>query len=300
MMSFIFKQSKSSNKSNIVVTAFALLVLLLSAYPLTAQKAKHETRYFPSKSYWQPMMLDPITAQTNGSLNAYWEDGKQKDIVWAIFAFGFQRPLIAWKYESGKVLELGMEVASFTQFEFKWVNGVSQRNILNTDFKVGMPLVYHTKKWNYRLRIFHVSSHWGDDYMIRNHIYHYIPNAVNYEQMDITASYTKGFYRFYGGVGFVIRPETIRKRWDFEAGFFITKELGIRKNLALIGGMDIKAYQQNNFNPGFNSAVGIRLANREKHPFKLLLQYYHGNLPFGIYEARHVQWLGLGIYMNPW
>ena len=300
MMSFIFKQNKSSNKSSVFVTAFALLFCLLSAHPLTAQKAKHETSYFPSKSYWVPIMLDPIAAQTNGSLNAYWKDGKQKDIVWAIFAFGFQRPLIMWKYKSGRVLELGMEVASFTQFEFKWVNGISQRNILNTDFKVGMPLVYHTKKWNYRLRMFHVSSHWGDDYMIRNHIYHYIPNAVNYEQMDFTASYTKGFYRVYGGVGLVIRPETIRKRWDFEAGFFITKELGIRKTLALIGGMDIKAYQQNNFNPGFNTAVGIRLANREKHPFKLLLQYYHGNLPFGVYEARHVQWLGLGLYMNPW
>jgi len=245
-------------------------------------------------------MLDPIAAQTNGSLNAYWEDGRQKDIVWATFAFGFQRPLIKWKYASGRVLELGMEVASFTQFEFRWVDGRSQRNILNTDFKVGMPLIYHKKNWTYRLRLLHVSSHWGDDYMIRNHIDHYIPNAVNYEQLDITASYTKAFYRVYGGVGLVVRPETIRKRWDFEAGFFISKKIAGSQGMALIGGMDIKAYQQNNFNPGINMGVGLRMANRDKHPFKLILQYYHGNLPFGVYETRHVQWLGLGLYMNPW
>ena len=293
-----------TNSSRKVFTFLAAAVFSFSTFffpeVLLAQKQKPEIQYFPSKSYWQPIMLDPIAAQTNGSLNAYWEDGRQKDIVWAIFAFGFQRPLIKWKYASGHVLELGMEVASFTQFEFRWVDGRSQRNILNTDFKVGMPLIYHKKNWTYRLRLFHVSSHWGDDYMIRNHIYAYIPNAVNYEQLDITASYTKAFYRIYGGVGLVVRPETIRKRWDFEAGFFISKKIAGSQGMAWIGGMDIKAYQQNNFNPGINMGVGLRMANRDKHPFKLILQYYHGNLPFGVYEARHVQWLGLGLYMNPW
>jgi hypothetical protein len=290
----------SSRKTIAFLAAVIFCSSLFVPKYLKAQKAKAEVHYFPAKSYWQPLMLDPIAAQTNGSLNAYWEDGQQKEIVWAIFAFGFQRPLIKWLYPSGRSLELGMEVASFTQFEFRWVDGRSQRNILNTDFKVGIPLIYHAQKWTYRLRMFHVSSHWGDDYMIRNHIYHYIPNAVNYEQMDFTASYTKTFYRIYGGFGVVIRPETIRKRWDFEAGFFITKKIGKSHALAWIGGMDIKAYQQNNFNPGINAAIGIRMANREKHPFKLMLQYYHGNLPFGVYEARHVQWLGIGLYMNPW
>ena len=297
MNSRLFPSTRKSMK--VLPILLTLLLFLLVNFQSNAQESPGKTVYYLARSHWEPLMLDPIAAQANGSLNAYWQDSQRKNIVWATFAIGFQRSLICWNFKGSKSLEVGLELAAFTQFEFKWVDGISQRNILNTDFKVGVPLVYHSGFWDYRLRIFHLSSHWGDDYMIRNHITAYIPNAVNYEQMDFTVSYTKDFYRIYGGAGLVVRPHTIRKRWDFEGGFFLTKYLGRQQKRALIGGLDVKAYQQNGFNPGFNMGFGLQLGRTEKRPLKIFLQYYHGHLPYGVYEIRKVQWLGLGIFINP-
>ena len=40
--------------------------------------------------------------------------------------------------------------------------------LMNTDYLIGIPLSYAFDKWAFRLRIYHMSSHLGDEYLVHN------------------------------------------------------------------------------------------------------------------------------------
>ena len=61
------------------------------------------------------------------------------------------------------VITLGLEMGIFSRFFIAAV----QRELINGDFRIGFPLSFRSGPWESRLTIRHVSSHLGDDYIIR-------------------------------------------------------------------------------------------------------------------------------------
>ncbi len=78
--------------------------------------------------------------------------------------------------------------------------------LVNTDFYVGIPISYAVNKWAFRFRIYHISSHLGDEYMV-NH-----PNVVrlnpSYEAIDFFSSWQATDYlRLYIGPGVILHSD---------------------------------------------------------------------------------------------
>jgi hypothetical protein len=76
----------------------------------------------------------------------------------------------------------------------------SGTELKNTDFYVGIPLTYAINAWSMRFRIYHISSHLGDEFLVNN------PNFIrvnpSMEAVDFFASYQAlGALRLYAGVG---------------------------------------------------------------------------------------------------
>lgn len=92
--------------------------------------------------------------------------------------------------DNEKAWEVFAELGTFTQFEWKIVDGDQQRNLINTDYKAAISYARKvSEKFTYRLRFFHVSSHLGDDFIIRNGINKLSENKVNYEQLEFSVFY---------------------------------------------------------------------------------------------------------------
>lgn len=95
--------------------------------------------------------------------------------------------------------------------------------LFNTDFYVGFPFVYAVNKWAWRFRVYHISSHLGDEFLI-NHPGFDRKNP-SFEAIDTFFSYQAwGFLRLYGGPGFIMHSANSfpMKRFYVEYGFEAT------------------------------------------------------------------------------
>ena len=276
-----------------------ILFLLPTLLVICLAKANDSTKYsfLPEGHLFKPLLLDPLQAQLYSSFCKRWENYRDVQGQYIPFAVGLNPSLLRW---SGKVkkYEIALAACAFAQFEWKTTsNGVWQRNLLNSDYLVGSMLnVQHNEQNTTRFRFYHISSHNGDDYMIRNGIKSYSPNPQNYEQIDITHSYSTKNWRWYGSAGTNISIDTLRKRLCFELGFEFRWPL--KKSTSLFLGTDAKMFQQNGFTPGFKNAIGIAFNNNAEKNMYLLLEYYQGHLPYSQYENRRYEWIGLGWYFS--
>lgn len=64
---------------------------------------------------------------------------------------------------SDRALTLGIEMGIFSRFFME----AAQRDLINSDFRIGLPLSIRSGLWESRITLRHVSSHLGDDYSVR-------------------------------------------------------------------------------------------------------------------------------------
>jgi len=62
-----------------------------------------------------------------------------------------------------RAITLGIEMGIFSRFFME----TAQRDLINTDFRIGLPLSVRSGAWEARLTLRHISSHLGDDYLVR-------------------------------------------------------------------------------------------------------------------------------------
>ena len=275
-----------------------LLILLIYPAALFSQQEETNISFLPSGRLFQEITYDPTESQAYGAIVNYWEEGVFTDHVYLPFGLGFYKGFLRWNKKSP--YEIGFSFSAHSQFEWTFDDGKSERNFLNADFKVSIML---NKKINdhhsFRLLFFHVSSHLGDDYIIRNKIHSYFPNPNNYEQLDFTWAYQDRAIRYYGGAGLGARPEIIRKRFSIQFGIQYEKPLLTKIPLGLTGGFDVKILEQHDFNPSLKAAFGFSVGKSDKSPIRIVGEFYRGNLPYSPFEFKRVQWLGAGLYFMP-
>ncbi len=261
--------------------------------------SRPKREFLPKGHLFEPILLDPLEAQTYGSvLPGYWTEGQKYKGSIVPFAFGFAKPFYRRTTGPGRADEWVLDLASFTQFEayHDYQLGKARRQIMNTDYKIS--IIYNLRRGenNYRFRVYHLSSHLGDDYIYRNKITAPSPNSVNYELLDITYSRTVMNWRLYGGLGVVLRKSEERKPISAQLGAFYKKP---STNAArLVGGVDIKFWQQTSFRPGIHGGVGIELG-RTQNNLTFLVEGYSGFRPYSQFESQQTAWMGIGLYLNP-
>jgi hypothetical protein len=269
----------------------------VSSEPAVVSRPKRE--FLPKGHLFEPILLDPLEAQTYGSvLPGYWTEGKKYKGSIVPFAFGFAKPFYRRTTEPGRAEEWVLDLASFTQFEAYHDDKVNKarRRIVNTDYKIS--IIYNIRRGenNYRIRVYHLSSHLGDDYIFRNQITAPSPNAVNYELLDFTYSRVVNNWRLYGGAGVVLRKTEERKPLSAQLGAFYKKPS--THAARLVGGVDVKFWQQTNFRPGIHGGIGIELG-RTQNNLTFLVEGYSGFRPYSQYEDQQTAWIGVGLYLNP-
>ncbi|AUD05254.1 DUF1207 domain-containing protein [Spirosoma pollinicola] len=255
--------------------------------------------FLPKGHLFEPILLDPLEAQTYGSvLPGYWTEGQKYKGSIVPFAFGFAKPFYRRTTEPGRSEEWVLDLASFTQFEayHDYTLGKARRQIINTDYKIS--IIYNVRRGenNYRFRVYHLSSHLGDDYIYRNQITAPSPNSVNYELLDATYSRTVNNWRLYGGLGVVLRKTEERKPFSAQLGAFYKKQS--THAARLVGGVDIKFWQQTDFRPGIHGGIGVELG-RTQNNLTFLFEGYSGFRPYSQFEQQQTTWLGIGLYLNP-
>ncbi len=271
------------------------VVLLLSCMA----KAQTTTLWFPEGHLFETIMLDPLEAQNSASLLKNSNGKLTHNGLYAPFSIGAKKAFIRWKTpNSSWMSELSLDIAAFTQFELYQEASAMRRRMLNVDYRVG--LIYAIKKENHttRIRLYHISSHLGDDYMISRGITSFFDNKVNYEQVDILHAIQQGSIRYYGGIGVGLRPFGERKPLSLQGGIFFKDHKATSKNIRMIAGLDMKLFQQTDFVPNLKMAWGYEFGNIT-NAISIVLEGYTGKLPYSPLEQENITWGGLGMYFKP-
>lgn len=277
----------------------AASALPVAIRPDTVEAFGPRKQFLPKDHLFAPILLDPLQAQTYGSLlPVFISNGDRYKGSIVPFAFGLQKPFVRRQTGTNRASEWALDLASFTQFEVYQDEKLNKqrRQLINTDYRVGIS--YHIRRGpaTWRFRAYHLSSHLGDDYIIRNQLTYRLPNSVNYELVDATYSRQVRDFRVYGGLGVGLRISEERKPLSAQAGFWYRKPTA--KTAQLVGGIDLKLWQQTDFRPGIKAGVGVT-AGRGPGNLTFLLETYSGFRPYSIYETDNVFWLGFGVYLQP-
>lgn len=272
--------------------------ILFPLFTLLTFSSFAQSGWMSNRSTQTNIFLDPTEIQMSGSINGVLSENVTKE-QYLPFSVGVDQSIFYKQINSKKAWEIVGEMGVFTQFEWLEVEGIQQRNLINIDYKVAFSYLRQIDEMNtYRIRFFHVSSHLGDDYIIRNQIRSYTENRVNYEQLEFTyfKQLPKIHSKLVAGVGSVIRPNALRLPFSYIVGIDRTNRV---KKRSLTGGFVVKGFQETNFNLNLKAAVGLAYRSETKNePVRIVLEYYTGHLPYSQYEQQKIDWLGLGLYFN--
>lgn len=147
-------------------------------------------------------------------------------------------------------------------------------------------------------RIFHQSSHLGDEFLLRTQLERI---NLSYEGADLRLSYELPYgIRIYGGGGGIFhkQPSTI-KPWSTQYGIEFRSPWRINfAAMRPILAVDFKNYEQNNWNTDISARAGFRFDNHQTfgRKLQLLLEYFNGNTPTGQFYKENVEYLGIGAH----
>ena len=147
---------------------FATLVLatlgLLPAVPAAAQV---EARWFPGVQPFRPLIATPREVQVRASFVHAKRPGigYEGRNIEAEVAIGHHLSVVRLDDGSSpaRATTLGLEMGIFSRFFME----LARKDLVNSDFRIGLPLSIRRGAWESRLTLRHVSSHLGDDYLVR-------------------------------------------------------------------------------------------------------------------------------------
>jgi hypothetical protein len=205
----------------------------------------------------------------------------------ALFRYAARRP--------GNGVQLDIAAAVFSQFN------LDERSfdLINADYVVGIPLTARLSGFSARLRIYHQSSHLGDEFLLNRQ-----PERVNlsFESFEAILSQEFGALRIYGGGEAYFRrePYLLPSRLVHAGVEFRPVLFGDGR---LLAAFDYKLADDDTWGYGWNARGGVELARVASpgHPprvFSVAFDWYEGTAPYGQFYRNDVRYYGVGIMLS--
>ena len=95
--------------------------------------------------------------------------------------------------EPGEGVQLDVIGSIFAQFDV----GTASNDLINADYIIGLPLTFRRNGFSVRAKLYHQSSHLGDEYLLRSE--DIVRENLSFESVEVLISQELGLLRGYGG-----------------------------------------------------------------------------------------------------
>lgn len=209
---------------------------------------------------------------------------------------GFNKPVFAGKANSFS-WELNFGTAIFSQFDLiRKDDVVFLAGLMNNDFKMSGDLSVRRNNNLLRIRTFHLSSHLGDDFMLRHPDTLKNDKSANYEQADLTYLRISGNNYFYAGAGWIYTIYVFRERFSLQAGGLMN--FREENNVSYFTGADMKILAENGYEPDLRTSFGVCFNKRSVPLVRIWIEYYSGRLPYSTIDYGRINWLGAAMAIS--
>jgi hypothetical protein len=179
----------------------------------------------------------------------------------------------------------------------------SSMDLINADYIIGFPLSYRNGPWSARVRLFHQSSHLGDEFLLLPQRPELRVTRINlsFETIELLGAWEWEGLQFTAGPSYIIHTDTDLKRSSIEAAIdYQSREPVFRPTIRLFAGVLCHAWEETDWNLDVNVKAGINIRSpyTEKRAIQIFGEYYNGNLPFGQFYKLRAEYYGVGINVS--
>jgi hypothetical protein len=253
-----------------------------------------------------PAIADPRSPRFSAGLHNYLGNSKLSSV--GTVSFGETLSLVDmmndgtdahWEIRNHE-FDLNFQGAVFSIFD---LDGIS-KDLVNSDFWAALAL-----SWRYRTdwgdfsamsRVFHQSSHLGDEYILFNKIGEEDRVNLSYEGLDLTMAWQPGMgygVKYYAGGGYLFgRDPSSLDPWSAKVGMEVEwpkEKWGIYPVTAL----HIQTFEDTGFAPDLSIMGGLQFNDPalEDRQIRILLSYFNGYSPNGQFYDEQLEYVGLGF-----
>jgi hypothetical protein len=258
----------------------------------------------PRGDVFCPLLADPKGQRSFVSYLRETDDSGEHDVgsVGISDAFGLLRVGGA---KAGNGFQISIAGSVFAQFDLD----VSSYDLINADYIIGLPITFRYNAFSGRLRVYHQSSHLGDELLLRENNPDLRRENISFESAEAIFSLDGGPLRVYGGGEFLLRREPKDlERSLLHGGIELRParrllHFGSIAGVRFVAGGDVKASEQQDWKPALSLRTGFEFDRpRDTDPqgrrWGLLFEAYDGPSPYGQFFRRDVRYLGAGIHFT--
>jgi Protein of unknown function (DUF1207) len=261
-----------------------------------------ENTTLPDGDVFRPLMADPKQPQIFGIMQSTKAlDSKTTSTIGSI-SFGENFGL--WtrrKQGTCDGIQVGLLTGVFSQF-----NLFDNTELVNTDFVIGIPFSWRTDFFSGRVRLYHQSSHLGDEFLLARPGFTRVDYRFEELEGILSLNTPNGWGRVYFGGGYLVHRQPsnldrLRAQWGIElrgpeypAPWSSSSALKMVPVLAA----DFKAFEELQWVVNTNLLAGVEWFRAgATRRLRVLLNYYYGYNPYGQFFSQKVETVGLGLYL---
>jgi uncharacterized protein DUF1207 len=191
--------------------------------------------------------------------------------------------------------EVAIAAGVFSQF-----NMASPTNdLINADYRVGLPLAYRRGAFASRFQLYHQSSHLGDEYLLHTGA---TRTNLTFESAELLISHDARAWRVYGGGEYVfgrspsdLKPGVVRAGLEYGRTPAV---LGRRQRPRprIVAGLDVISVQVRAWETAWSMVAGLEMpTSGSAWCWSVLLKAYTGPTPYGQFYRDRLSSVGGGI-----
>lgn len=268
------------------------LTLLTAVVAAMSGPVAAHAETFPAGDVFRPLLADPMEARFFVSVLSV--ERSSDRLTAASVGGGANFGLYRWPGErAGEGWQVGVFGTVFSQFDLD----AASDDLINTDFRFGFPLSYRRGELSARARIYHQSSHLGDEIILNGGAPERID--LSYEALDLALAWERGGWRPYLGGSYIISSDLEgAKKAGLHAGFDYAGRalLGGR----LVGGLDVKWFEDTDWRAGVSAKLGLEFGRAwpARRGLTVLLEAFDGPAPFGQYHRHNISYYGVAMQFD--
>ncbi len=257
------------------------------------------TGLLPNGHLFKPLLADTRWAHFSAAYRNYQSNNFDGRNI-ASVSFGETIPFYRSNFGQSTVQwETGLQAGVFSDFNLD----APSSDLLNTDFIASIYSSMRAGHFSAFGRIYHQSSHLGDEFLLRKINTKFERVNLSYEGADLKLSYELPYgVRLYGGGGGLFHKEpTALKVWSAQYGVEFRSPWRMNfASLRPIVAADIKHYDENNWSTDVSARVGVEFENLTVlgRKLQILAEYYNGFAPSGQFYKEKVEYIGLGAHYH--
>jgi hypothetical protein len=190
--------------------------------------------------------------------------------------------------------QLDAEVAAFPRLDMT----DDRRELVSSDFRAGFPLTYGQGPFQFKFAYYHLSSHLGDEFMLRN------PGAVrlNFTRDALVwgvSCYATDDVRVYGEAGWAFHYDGGAQPWEFQFGTDFAPAGPTGPAGAPFAAVNAHLREEADFGGTLTVHAGWQWRGDESgHLFRVGGQYLTGKSPQLEFPTEDEEQLGLGVWYD--